>query len=244
MDPTRFLPFVSTVVTLTFAGLVIARYASRGGTHHLLWGIGLLWYALGTGSEAFLSLAYSPWVLKAWFLAGAMLTAAWLGQGTLFLLVRRRWLTWGTLGLLVLASAAATLVLLASPVTAGTYQVTLPASGQYSQLLTSPPGLILLTILLNLYGTVLLVGGALLSAWLFWRKQILAHRVLGNILIAVGAFFPALAGTSLKLGLVDWLYVSELAGSVVMYLGFLVATSGASMRPPTEGIPAPSEAGR
>jgi hypothetical protein len=234
MDVARFIPFATTVVTLTFAGLVIARYRSRGGTHHLLWGIGLLWYALGTGCEALLSLAYSPWVLKGWYLAGAMLTAAWLGQGTLFLLVRRRWLTGGTLVLLVLASLGAALVLMASPLKAGTYHVTSPASGQYSQLLTSPPGLIALTIILNLYGTILLVGGALLSAWLFWRKQVLANRVLGNILIAVGAFFPALAGTFLKLGLVDWLYVSELLGSVVMYLGFLVATSRASVRTPTE----------
>ncbi len=230
MDVTRFLPFVTTLVTLTFAGLVIARYSSRGGTHNLLWGIGLLWYALGTGCEAFLSLAYSPWVLQAWYLAGAMLTAAWLGQGTLFLLIRRRWLTRGTLVLLVLASAGAALVLFISPVNAGTYQVSLPASGQYSQLLTRPPGLIALTIVLNLYGTILLVGGALLSAWLFWRKQILANRVLGNILIAVGALSPALAGTFLTLGLVDWMYVGELVGSVVMYLGFLLATFAAPAR--------------
>lgn len=232
MDLVRFLPFATTLITLTFAGLVIARYRSRGGAHLLLWGIGLLWFALGTGCEAFLSLAYSPRVLQSWYLAGAMLTAAWLGQGTLFLLVRRRWLTVGTVVLLGLASAAAAGVLFASPVNPGNYAVALPASAQYSRLLTRPGGLIALTIILNLYGTILLVGGALLSAWLFWRKQVLANRVLGNILIAVGALSPALAGSFLKLGLVDWMYVSELLGSVVMYLGFLLATYAAPARQP------------
>lgn len=230
MDLTRFLPFLSTLVTLAFAGLVMARYRARGGTHLLLWGIGLLWYALGTGCEAFLSLAYSPGVLKTWYLAGAMLTAAWLGQGTLFLLVRRRGLALSTLVLLALASSAAATLLLVSPVGAGTYQVASPVSAQYGQLLTLAAPLIALTIILNLYGTLLLVGGALLSAWLFWRKQVLANRVLGNILIAVGALFPALAGTFLKLGLADWMYVSELVGSVIMYLGFRLATAGAPVR--------------
>jgi hypothetical protein len=53
------------------------------------WGIGLVLYGLGTFSEAFLELAWSPVMVRLWHLAGTMLTAAWLGQGTLYLLVHR-----------------------------------------------------------------------------------------------------------------------------------------------------------
>jgi hypothetical protein len=75
----------------------------------------------------------------------------------------------------------------------------------------------LLTIVLNIYGTIALVGGALYSAYLFWRKSVLFNRMLGNLLIAAGALMPAMAGSFVKAGLVDWLYMSELLGVVLMY---------------------------
>jgi hypothetical protein len=53
---------------------------------------------------------------------------------------------------------------------------------------------------------------------------VLANRMLGNILIAVGGLFPASAGTFIRLGLGDWLYASELLGAVLMFLGFWLAT--------------------
>ena len=90
-----------------------------------------------------------------------------------------------------------------------------------------------LTIILNIYGTITLVGGALYSAWLFWRKKILLNRMLGNMLIAAGALMPAMAGTFLRLGLVDWLYVSEFLGVVLMYAGFSLATSSNPVRKPS-----------
>lgn len=49
--------------------------------------------------------------------------------------------------------------------------------------------------------------------------------MLGNILIAAGALMPAMAGSLLKAGLVDILYLSELVGVVLMYSGFLLAVS-------------------
>jgi hypothetical protein len=68
------------------------------------------------------------------------------------------------------------------------------------------------------------VGGAIWSAWLFWRKQVLPQRMIGNIFIAMGALFPAAGGTLVKLGLGDWLYASELLGAILMFVGFWLAT--------------------
>src|SRR5436190_16660986 len=89
MDISNFLPFMATVITLFFAGSVLLRYFQRKGLHLLLWGVGLLLYAAGTFSETYLSLHWSPFLLRVWYLSGAMLTAAWLGQGTIYLLIRK-----------------------------------------------------------------------------------------------------------------------------------------------------------
>ena len=85
------------------------------------------------------------------------------------------------------------------------------------------PGIRLLTPFFNFYGTVALVGGAVWSAWIFWRKRILLHRVLGNVLIAAGAILPAFGGTLSRLGLGSALYISEFLGAVLIFLGYLRA---------------------
>ncbi len=224
-----FLPYLSTLVTFAFAFAVFNRYRQRGGLHLLLWAIGLLFYGLGTLSEVLLSLFFSAFILKLWYLTGAMLTAAWLGQGTLHLLIRKprvaSILTWG----LVAVSALSLLLIILAPTTGAAFDVTRPASEQYKDILTRNGLAITLTILLNIYGTLGLVGGAIYSAFLFWRKKVLANRMFGNILIAAGALSPALGGSFLKAGIADMLYVSELVGAILMYLGFMLATSPSAM---------------
>ena len=173
-----------------------------------------------------MSFTFSELALKIWYLSGAMLTAAWLGQGTVHLLVRKRRAAFSlTLILAVVTILAAALVLVA-PLTpaAAAYNINRPASEQYKEIMTRSGLTTLLTILLNIYGTLTLVGGAIYSAYLFWRKRVLFNRMIGNILIAAGALMPAMGGTFLRLGLPDWLYVSELVGVILMYFGFTQAT--------------------
>jgi len=80
------------------------------------------------------------------------------------------------------------------------------------------------------------VGGAIYSAYIFWRKRVLFNRMIGNILIAVGALMPAMGGTFLKLGLPDWLYLSEFLGVVLMYIGFIQATASKTVEEKTTVI--------
>lgn len=224
----QYISILSTIVTFVFAAAVFRRYRRRGGTHLLLWGIGLIFYGLGTLSEAVMIFGFSPLALRIWYLTGAMLTAAWLGQGTVHLLVRKRWIALSLTAILTVVSLiAATLVFVApiDPAAAAAFDSSQPISAQYKDILTRNWAIILLTILLNIYGTITLVGGALYSAFLFWRKRVLADRMIGSILIAAGALFPAMAGSFIKAGLVDWLYLSELIGVVLMYTGFLKATA-------------------
>ncbi len=221
-----YIPYLSTVITFAFVFSVYNRYRQRGGIHLLLWAFGLFLYGLGTLSEAILSLTFNPFLLKIWYLTGAMLTAAWLGMGSVHLLIRKgntaKVLTWILAGV----SAIAFVLIMISPVKSAFYDVARPASEQYKDILSRNGIIILLTILLNIYGTLTLVGGAIYSAFLFWRKKILVNRMFGNILIAAGALSPAMGGSLLKAGFTDLLYLSEFIGAILMYVGFVMATSG------------------
>ena len=224
----HYIPLLSTIVSFIFAAAVLARWRYKKPKHLLLWGLGLVFYGLGTLSEVVLSFTFSPWFLKIWYLTGAMLTAAWLGQGTVYLLVRKRGVADALMVGLSLVSLVALVLVLVAPISstaAAGYDVTRPISEQYKEILGRNGLIILLTIVLNIYGTITLVGGAIYSAFLFWRKKVLINRMLGNILIAAGALMPAMAGSFVKAGLVDWLYLSELLGVILMYGGFTLATA-------------------
>src|SRR6266545_2301438 len=84
------IPLLSALVSCIFAVAVFRRYARRHGTHLLLWGIGLVLYAIGGACEAYYSLlGFNGLAFRLWYLCGAMLVAAWLGQGTVYLLARK-----------------------------------------------------------------------------------------------------------------------------------------------------------
>jgi len=219
---TAVLPFLSSAVSLIFALLVLRRYLVKHGAHHLLWGIGMLFYAIGGFCEGYYGAwGWNPLIFRLWYLFGAMLVAAWLGQGTAYLLIRRRGVAHGLMALLALGSLYGALRVF----TAELDPTLLPAAGELSGRAILTPGVRTLTPFFNLYGTVMLVGGAAYSAWLFWRKRVLLHRTIGNVLIAVGALMPAFGGTFSRMGIPGALYISEFLGAVLLFAGFLRATA-------------------
>jgi len=231
------LPIFSTLITLIFTIAVFNRYRARGGAYLLVWGIGLVFYGLGTAMEVVLGFTFNTLALKLWYWSGAMLTAAWLGQGTVNLLWRRHHVAQVSNILLGLVSLLALGLILAAPLqSAASFHPSIPVSTQYKEILTRSGLTIALTILLNTYGTLTLIGGALYSAFLFWRKKVLFNRMVGNILIAGGAMLPALGGSFLKAGFPDWLYLSEFSGVILMYTGFVLATAAQTVR--TANLPA------
>src|SRR5512136_2486464 len=113
----HYLPFLSTLVTFTFAAAVFIRYLRRRGPHLLMWTIGLLFYGFGTLAEVLLAFSFSGVALKLWYLSGAMLTAAWLGQGSVHLLIRRRGVAWTLTGILAAITVVAAALVMLSPLT-------------------------------------------------------------------------------------------------------------------------------
>ncbi len=217
------LPLASSILSFVFAAAVFKRFFSRPAHQHLfVWGIGLVFYGIGGACEAFTgAFGFNPVVLKIWYLFGAILVAAWLGQGTVFLLARDKWVRITTV-ILVVASIFATFAVIIAGVDPN-YQVGAELTGKAF----TTTWVRTLTPFFNIYGTVTLTGGALYSAWLFWRKRVLPNRMVGNILIAAGAMAPAFGGVLNRFGL-PGLYIGEFIGVFLMYIGFMQATMPAT----------------
>jgi hypothetical protein len=220
-----WLPFVSFIISFIFAFFVFRRYLVRKGAHLLLWSIGLVFYGIGGFCEAYYGvLGWNPLVFRLWYLFGAILVAAWLGQGTVYLLAKRTWAN-GLMVLLALGSLYGLIRVFGAQLDPGLMTTSIHTGSELSGHAITTPGVRTLTPFFNLYGTVTLVGGAAWSAWIFWRKRILLHRTIGNILIAVGAMLPAFGGTFSRFGLPAALYLGELLGAVLMFVGFIRATT-------------------
>jgi hypothetical protein len=221
----KVLPFLSSGVSLVFAALVLRRFFIRRGPHLLLWGIGLVFYATGGLCEGLYgALGWSPVVFRLWYLFGAILVAAWLGQGTVYLWVRSWWAHL-LMGLLGAASVYAAVRVFGASLDPNLMTRGIHTGSELSGRAIVSGGVRSLTPIFNSYGTVTLVGGAIWSAVQFGRRRVLPHRVVGNVLIAVGALLPAFGGTFSRFGIAGALYISELLGAVLMFIGFLRAVA-------------------
>ena len=233
MTAQMVLPFLSTVIMVFFTVSVLERYLARRKLHFLFWGIGLAMFGAGSFAEAYFAAAgWSAPVFFVWYLLGAALNAGWIGHGTLLLLARRRWVHVFT-ALLVLGSLAATVLMvqMMPKLDVARFNPALAISEQYRDIMPSIADgayVRLATPFFNIYGLVTLVGGALWSAWLFLRKQVLPNRVIGNGLIAAGALSIGLASTATRLGYGQYLYLGELIAAALMYAGFRAAAAPAT----------------
>jgi hypothetical protein len=218
-----FVPFASSLISFIFAFFVFQRFVQRRGVHLLLWGIGMVFYGIGGFTEGYFgAFGWNPVIFRMWYLFGAILVAAWLGQGTVYLLAKRKWAN-AFMVLLVLGSIYGAVRVFTAELDPGLLTSSLHTGSELSGHAIITPGVRTLTPFFNLYGTVTLVGGAAYSAFIFWRKRVLLHRTIGNVLIAVGAILPAFGGTFSRIGVSGALYLSEFLGAVLLFLGFLRA---------------------
>jgi len=219
------VPFTSAVVSIIFALIVFRRYARKRGTHLLLWGLGMTFYAIGGFCEAYFgAFGWNQFIFRSWYLFGAILVAAWLGQGTVYLLAKKR-IANITMTILLVASIYAAVRVFTAQLDPSLLTASAHTGSELSGHAIVTSGIRTLTPFFNIYGVVTLVGGAVYSAWIFFRKRVLLHRVIGNILIAVGALAPAFGGAFSRFGVPGALYIGELFGAVLMFIGFIRATT-------------------
>jgi len=210
------IPLISAIVSFVFAVTVLDQYFARRQPFQLLWTIGLFMYGISAFTE-FYTETYGLHLImfRLWYLFGAICVAAFLGQGTVYLLAKRRPAHILTAILVVLSIYGAIRLF--------TTHIDLGTATRLTDKIIVPTDVGVLTGLLNVYGTVALVGGALYSAWIFWRKRILPYRVQSNVLIALGALLPAIGGSLLRLGTARGMpfYILELSGVIIIFIGFL-----------------------
>ncbi len=237
------LPFilsvVSSVVTAIFAFIVLRRWWEKPRAHLLAWGIGLFLYFLGTFSQVVLTFVWSPLFFALWYWCGALMVAPWLGQGTIYLLVRRGSIARNVMMALILVGIM-TLpwTLFLTPFNASAWHSGADMTQIYRDEL-NPDGTVLragilsgsakgtvrfFSPVMNVWGTVALVGGAIYSAYIFRRKNIMRNRVVGNWLIAFGGLLPALGGALIRLGDPSFKYIGEMLGAILIFWGFWLTT--------------------
>lgn len=239
-ETVHFIPIVTTVLAVVFGTAVFRRWnVRRSGTHLLWWAGGIAAYGAGTLTEASVTLfGWNPVLFKAWYITGALLGGAPLAQGTVYLLLKRKTANRLTAVVLPFILVAAVAVAL-SPIRyelVESHRLTGSVMGWQWARAFSP--------FINLYAATFLIGGAALSAWRYAKHTATRHRFLGNTLIALGALLPGIGGTATRFGYTEVLYVTELLGLSLIWLGYWLIVregAGAPVRG-RDGTLAPQEA--
>lgn len=83
------LPLLAALISLLFAALVLDQWRHRRHSFQLVWGLGLIWYGISSGTQfAGAAFGWNAALYRTWYLFGAILVAAYLGMGTFYLLSR------------------------------------------------------------------------------------------------------------------------------------------------------------
>ena len=198
-------PLLTTIVTLFFTASVFRQYSRRKKIYQFIWATGLLIFSFTTMFE-FISEIYG-WnipLYRAYYILIASLVAI-LGLGTVCLFNRRagRYLT---LYFSVVIAALIILTLNADVDSEKLKEITVGGSAM-------PAYVRIISPFLTIPGSIALIGGALYS-WYITRRSY-------NLFIAIGALMVASGGGLSRFG-IEWaLYVLELLGVAVMYMGFI-----------------------
>lgn len=214
----HFLPAATTVIAIAFTSVLYRHWRRKPGARYLMWWmIGVALYGLGTLTEALTTIfGWSEPVFRSWYVAGALLGAAPLAQGTVYLLLPKRIAD-------RLAVAVITYIAMASAFVIATPLVTeLIEPHRLSGEVMAWQWVRLFSPLVNLYAVVFLIGGAFWSAWQYWKRDGSGSRVRGNLFIAVGAILPGIGGGFARAGMVEVLYVGEFVGLLLIWAGYRV----------------------
>ncbi len=208
-------PLIAFVVSAA-CGLILARDSWRHPKpDRIVWAIAFGIFAAAAGAEVIGSLnGWTAPLARIYYLGGAVLVVGYLALGELYLLARPKIERFAP-GVALLVTAVAATLVLNTPVD----NATLPEDGWDA--LDKSPALVGLTISINTIGTLILVGGALYSAWRFRKLGIQRHRMIGCVLIALGTVVVAMGGTLTRLGHHEYLYIAMSIGVVIIFAGIL-----------------------
>jgi hypothetical protein len=220
-----FFSVVTVAVSGIFAVLVLRRWAGKHRPHLLAWGIGLTLYFVASLAQVILRFTWSQPVFALWYWCGALAVAPWLGQGTIYLLVRRGSIARNVqMALLLVCVMTLPWALFLTPMDGGGWRPDVDLTAIINDVMQAG-GVRKFVPVMNVWGTVALVGGAIYSAALFRRKQIMRNRVVGNLFIAAGGLLPAFGGALIRLDVPELKYFGDMMGAILIFVGFMIATN-------------------
>jgi hypothetical protein len=208
-------PLIAFAVSLACA-IVVGRDAwKRPRPDRVVWTIAFGIFAVAAGAEVLGSLwEWNAPLARLYYLTGAVLVVGYLALGELYLLARER-IARVAPGLTLLVTALAATLVLNAPIDGA-----LLAEDGWDAI-DRGPALVGMTVAINSIGTLILVGGALYSAWRFHTLGTFRHRMIGCVLIALGTLAVASGGTLTRFGRHEYLYIAMSIGVSIIFLGVL-----------------------
>jgi len=227
-------PLVASLVAFVFAGRLAMSWAARRAHHELLWIIALAMY--GVASLAVVAGAVDGWSRRAFALywaVGAVLNVPFLAGGEVVLLFRAPWVRWATWAVLVFVTAFTVATLQGVPMNAAALTQELPSGkdvfGDGSAAHRLPQ-------LLSIPSYLILVAGALWSAWRMRSRPEARNRFTGTLWIALGATVIAGFGSAFAaLGKLAPFSIALAVGIAIMFAGFLRAVRPVATASPSGG---------
>ncbi len=228
---------VNVVVIAIFAGVVLRQYARRRRASQLYWSIALIMAFLATLAYVFMVIVQPTSsagvvLFRIYYILGAALVPAWLGLGSIALVVSPRVTRICLIVLSVLSVLAAVLI---STATVNMSKLSHVAGTPGTGILE--PGAWLVTIItLNSLGVLAVVGVAVYSGWKLVRRQSsvagiqTSNLLWANVLILVGDLLNAAAGTLARFfGLESSFWLIMTFGWIVFFAGVLLASRRTAM---------------
>lgn len=217
-------PLATAVIGSIFTFLLIQQYYERKKNHQMAWSIGFLIYALAAFMEAYSEFSddWNPSVYRIYIVLAASLVG-FLGLGVVYLIFRNQ--TIGHAFLLyvlvimgIFFYGAFTTDLIEENLVAGITVggSALGESGEFPRIMS---------VFVNIPGTILLIGGSTYSIIFFARKKQFSYRVWANVLIILGTLVIAGAGGRARAGETAGLYPAEMLGAALLLWGFLKAAT-------------------
>jgi hypothetical protein len=216
-------PLLASGVAFVFAGRLLADYARRRQPYRLAWAIALAMYGVASFVVVLGGLdGWSDREFAVYWALGAVLNVPFLAGGELMLLVRNEAFRWAVWLALIFLTAATVATLRGAAFDPAALAERLPSGkdvfGDGSTAHRLPQ-------LISIPSYVVLVAGALWSAWRMRGRPELRDRSIGTLLIAVGATVIAGFGSAFAaVGTMPAFSISLLVGIAVMFAGFLRAS--------------------
>lgn len=216
------LPLIVTVVAFVFGAMLLNQYRERRRPYQLVWAAALFMGCLaGLTFVLFLADGRSVFFFRAYYIFGALLMAAYLGLGEIYLLASRRAADRTALIVVVLSVIGLSFISIA-PVNVTALQGSNVEGGTNA---ISGPAILFIAVL-NTFGAVAVIGGAAYSAYRVWKRHSPVRFLAANVLIAAGTLLASLAGTLARVtssGGSFWALLA--AGFVVLFVGFLLTAT-------------------